>query len=100
MLLIKNTDYAMVVLPDGTCALFGSEGQVVTLSPTAGLLWEFCDGAHSVEALADEIHQVYPNQPVNVISAEVEVAVADFCARGLVSARPALTEKEQGDEST
>jgi hypothetical protein len=40
------------VLADGSMVLFSPQGQqIITLNPTAALIWEYCDGAHTLAVL-------------------------------------------------
>lgn len=49
------------VLPDGGLVLFNSGNSlIVTLNPTAALIWECCDGDRDVAAIAAEIREVFP----------------------------------------
>ena len=49
------------VLPDGGLVLFHSQRTLIlTLNPTAALIWEFCDGAHDVGAIAAQLREVFP----------------------------------------
>lgn len=75
------------VLPDGTWALFDSETEAVAvLSAPAGMLWEMCDGLRGVAELADEILQLYPAEPAEVVKTDVVRTVHDLERRGLVRA--------------
>lgn len=50
------------LLPDGTMILFHScKQELMTLNPTAAIVWEYCDGLHSPDAIAAEIHEVFPD---------------------------------------
>ena len=49
------------LLADGSIVLYHAETQrIVTLNPTAALIWEFCDGVHTVPMIASEVRAVFP----------------------------------------
>ena len=49
------------LLSDGSMVLYNScRRQVLTLNPTAALVWECCDGEHEVNGIAAEVHDVFP----------------------------------------
>jgi len=50
------------LLADGSMVLYHAGTQrIVTLNPTAALIWEYCDGAHTVPMIADEVRAVFPD---------------------------------------
>ncbi len=50
------------LLPDGTMILLHScKHELMTLNPTAAIVWEYCDGEHSPTAIAAEIREVFPD---------------------------------------
>lgn len=52
------------LLHDGSMVLYHTgHRQVLTLNPTAALVWECCDGAHDPAALAAEVRDVFPDAP-------------------------------------
>lgn len=50
------------LLADGSMVLYNAcRNQVMTLNPTAALVWEYCDGDHGVDAIAAELREVFPH---------------------------------------
>jgi len=50
------------LLHDGTMILLHScKHELMTLNPTAAIVWEYCDGEHSPAAIAAEIREVFPD---------------------------------------
>jgi peroxiredoxin len=50
------------LLADGSMVLYNAcRNQVMTLNPTAALVWEYCDGDHDVDAIAAELREVFPH---------------------------------------
>ena len=49
------------LLADGSMILFHAPSrQLVTLNPTAALVWEHCDGAHTPAMIAAELSALFP----------------------------------------
>jgi len=58
----KNDCVFDELLPDGGMVLYHScQQQIMTLNPTAALVWEYCDGAHSLAMIASEVREVFPD---------------------------------------
>ena len=76
------------MLADGSLVLYnGCRQQVLTLNPTAALVWEYCDGEHDVEAIIDEIAGVFPSAPRPDV--DVRTMLDSFLQTGLIEPRPA-----------
>lgn len=60
----KNDCVHDELLVDGSMVLYHScLHQIMTLNPTAALVWECCDGAHTLAMLAQEVRTVFPDAP-------------------------------------
>ncbi len=60
----KNACVHDELLADGSMVLYHScRKELMTLSPTAALIWEYSDGAHSVEMIVNELRAVFPDTP-------------------------------------
>lgn len=71
------------LLPDGSMVLFDTErNALLTLNPTAALVWECCDGEHDLAALIAEVRDVFPTAPT--AEADVRAVLADLRERGLL----------------
>jgi len=71
------------LLADGSMVLFSPVGQqIVTLNPTAALIWECCDGAHTVAAIADEVRDVFPD--ASAVEREIGALLSELRAKGMV----------------
>ncbi len=71
------------LLADGSMVLFSPQGQqIITLNPTAALIWEYCDGAHTVAAIAREVREVFPDAPA--IEREIGALLGELRAKGMV----------------
>lgn len=57
--------------------------KTMRLNETAAVLWELCDGEHSVGDIADMLADAYPDQ-AEVIAEDVSVAVRSLADEGAV----------------
>lgn len=52
------------LLADGSMVLYNAcRQQILTINPTAALVWEYCDGEHDVAAIIAELREVFPSAP-------------------------------------
>ena len=73
-----------VVLPDGGLVLFHSQGALIlTLNPTAALIWEYCDGTHDVDAIAAQLRDVFPT--ASDAERDTRSLLATLCETGLIA---------------
>lgn len=50
------------LLADGSMVLYHTcARKLLTLNPTAALVWECCDGAHSIPMIVVEVREVFPD---------------------------------------
>lgn len=60
----KNTCVRDELLTDGSMVLYHTcRKELITLNPTAALVWEYCDGTHSIEMIVNELRAVFPATP-------------------------------------
>jgi len=60
----KAPDIHDELLPGGSMLVFNTARQdVLTLNPTAALIWECCDGEHDEAAIVAEVRAVFPAAP-------------------------------------
>jgi hypothetical protein len=80
----KSQCVAEELLLDGSMVLYHScRQQIMTLNPTATLVWECCDGAHSLAMIAQELRDVFPDAPT--IEDDIMSVLRDFVDRGIVT---------------
>jgi hypothetical protein len=61
---IRRPDVQTELLPDGTCLLFDpASGLGHVLNTSAALVWDYCDGAMTAEAIAAELAALLPEFP-------------------------------------
>jgi hypothetical protein len=71
------------LLPDGAMVLYHTcRQQLMTLNPTAALVWECCDGAHSLAMIAQELRDVFPDAPA--IEEDVLAVLQEFIDRAMI----------------
>jgi len=81
---LKSPRVSDELLADGSMVLFHSATRrLLTLNPTAALVWEYCDGAHSPATIASEVSAVFPDVPA--ISDDVERILVDLREQGMLS---------------
>lgn len=71
------------LLADGSLILFHTGTRVLmTLNPTAALVWELCDGRHDPPALIAEVQAVFPD--ITTVDADVHTILTDLRTRGML----------------
>lgn len=71
------------LLADGSMVLYHTASRkLMTLNPTAALVWEYCDGRHSLEQITDEVRAVFP--AVATIAGDVAGVLSDLRAREML----------------
>lgn len=82
----KANDLNVTVLPDGRWLLYDqAERSAVTLSASAGILWELCDGETPIASLIEQLRVYYPNIAAGELEAETRQMLDEFVARRLIS---------------
>jgi hypothetical protein len=81
----RNPDVKTTLLPDGYVVLFSIKTDWAhTLNPTGALVWEFCDGQHSVDELVSEVEGLLAGSDRKRLTTEVESLLQELLAAGLV----------------
>ena len=81
----KSEDLSATVLPDGRWLLYSQDaGTAITLTASAGILWELCDGLTMVSGLIEQLQEFYPDVPEARLKAETTAMLHDFLEQGLV----------------
>lgn len=71
------------LLPEGSIILFHSCRQtLLTLNPTAALVWECCDGEHRLADIVAEVREVFPAIPT--IEQDVLAVLRDLYEAGVI----------------
>jgi coenzyme PQQ synthesis protein D (PqqD) len=81
---LKSPDVYDEVLPDGGLVLFHSQrALILTLNPTAALVWEYCDGDHDVAAIAAQLIDLFPTAADTEL--DTRSVLATLCEAGLIA---------------
>lgn len=85
----KAADYNATVLPDGRWLLYHpSMREAVTLTASAGILWELCDGQTTVVDLIQQLQELYPDTPAARLETETLQLLQQFMEQALVTTSP------------
>lgn len=77
------------LLADGSMVLFHTVTRtLLTLNPTAALVWECCDGEHTEDAIVSEVQAVFPE--AHAVGDSVGAVLRDLRMREML--RPAPVE--------
>ena len=86
------------VFLDPEVVLFdGRDASVVRLNPSASAVWLLLDGATPPRAIAAELAEIV-GLPTDVLADDVDAAVAEFAAQGLLAGTSRLTDEEDVPE--
>lgn len=82
---LRNPIVQTKLLPDGHIVLFAKEHDWAhTLSPLAGIAWEYCDGEHSVDEIVDQVAEIAGLQSSNEIKPDMAQLFEELCGSGLL----------------
>jgi hypothetical protein len=82
----KSAHFNATVLPDGRWLLYNSSmREAVTLTASAGILWELCDGQTSVSDLVQQLQELYPETPHSLLETEILHLLQHFLEQGIVT---------------
>ena len=85
---LRRGDVRSERLPDGSGMLFDPRtGVAYAITASAVLVWDACDGAHSLTAIVDQLAEVY-EAPAEIIARDVPALLHDLCGRGLLEPAP------------
>lgn len=71
-------------LADGTMILFHVlSGTLMTLNPSAAVVWEYCDGHHSQSQIAAQLRGVFPD--IATIAADVAAVLGALRSHGMLA---------------
>ena len=80
----KNDCVRDELLADGSMVLYHTcRQELMTLNPTAALVWECCDGAHSIEMIGEELREVFPDAAE--ITADVLPLLQELIAHAMIA---------------
>jgi len=66
--------------------LYSAEGEAIhVLNPTAELIWELCDGEHTVASMEQAIRVSYSVPDGHDVSGDIRRTLGMFAAKGLLT---------------
>ncbi|HEY9772471.1 MAG TPA: PqqD family protein [Planktothrix sp.] len=82
---LRDPDLTIRLLPDGHVVLHSKRtNRAYTLTPLAGLVWEFCDGTNNLDDILQRLKNVDQVAEGSNLKSEVETLLADFDESGLI----------------
>lgn len=74
------------MLPDGRWLLHDTRANTATtLSASAGVLWELCDGQTTFTDIVNQLKALYPDTPADTLKTEAEAALLALVEQGLLT---------------
>jgi hypothetical protein len=84
----RRPDVSSNLLPDGHVVIFCVKTEwAQTLNPTAAIVWEFCDGEHTVADIAQELATLLGSEGTE-LGDDVSKLVAELGEAGLLIDKP------------
>lgn len=81
----RNPDVRTTLLPDGHVVLFSTKTEWAhTLNPQGAVIWEFCDGSHSVDDIIEEVRQLMQEAAQEHVSRQVSEFINELLGSGLL----------------
>jgi hypothetical protein len=69
----------------GETLLYGAEGEAIhILNPTAHLIWELCDGEHTVEDMEQAIRASFSVADEHEVTTDIQRTLAVLASKGLL----------------
>ena len=82
---LRNPDVQSKLLPDGHVVLFADQNNWAhTITPLAGIAWEFCDGRHSLEQIVENVKEIAGLDSSNSIKVEMSKLIEELYESGLL----------------
>jgi hypothetical protein len=80
----RRPDVLTEFYPDGSGLLFDPrQDRAYSLTASAAIIWQTCDGAHTTDAMAEVLVAVY-DAPANVIEDDVSAMLEQLFETGLL----------------
>lgn len=82
---LRNPDVQSKLLPDGHVVLFATDHEwAQTISPLAGIAWEFCDGCHSIDEIVEQVKTIAGLDATTSIKTEMSRLLDELLESGLL----------------
>jgi hypothetical protein len=84
---LRKSDILVQELGEQTI-LYRAEGKAIhVLNPTARLIWELCDGQHSLRDMEQAVHASFAIPEGHDVCADIRRTVDGFSSKGLLEER-------------
>lgn len=80
----RRSDLEVRDIGDELLVLDRRNGRIHQFNRSAGLVWQCCDGRHSIEEIIDRVTQTY-GVPVETVRGDVAAAIEKFSELGLLT---------------
>lgn len=81
----RHPDMAARLLPDGYVLLHSHrDNRVYTLTPLAGLIWEYCDGRNTIDDIVLSISQIEELAAPSELRSEILTVTEELNKAGLL----------------
>jgi hypothetical protein len=83
---VRNPDVKAKLLPDGHVVLFSEKTDWAhTLTPLAGIAWEFCDGGHDIDEITSRVAQTAGIEAAGSVRDQINEFLDSLLAAGLLT---------------
>jgi hypothetical protein len=87
---IRNPDIIARQIDNETLLYTPDRGNIYKLNPTARLIWELCDGAHSLQEIEQTLRASFAVGSEHEVMADIQHTLKLFADRGLLLPSPEL----------
>lgn len=81
----RKTDWAQLDLGDEAILYTSTAEEIHLLNPTARVIWELCDGEHTLEDMAQALQSAFAVPEGTDLMADVARVLQTFATKGLLS---------------
>ncbi len=79
----RKPDYRLELLDNELLLYHPTDTKIFYFNQTASLIWQLCDGQHSVKEIIELLNDAYP-ESIDTISADVATTLQQFEEHGCI----------------
>jgi hypothetical protein len=79
----RKPDYRLEMIDDELLLFHPGETKILYCNQTASLIWQLCDGQHTVEEITALLSDAFP-EAADTIAADVEATLQEFLQQGAI----------------
>jgi hypothetical protein len=79
----RKPDYRLEMIDDELLLFHPGETKILYCNQTASLIWQLCDGQHTVEEITALLSDAFP-EAADTIAADVEATLQEFLQPGAI----------------